>query len=152
MNHEETSVLKDSIMKLRSSFKPNHPLQYVINTIEQGFLAITDRANSQDQFAKQYDSHLLYVPTKSLYSNASNFMMTHPSSSSSSSTTSISKDDPNINTHSNQYSPTGFVFPLNTIQTNTNQMRLQTIQQPNSITDSIIKKQSTNSLNKCKST
>jgi hypothetical protein len=43
---EEINVLKDSILKLRSSFKPNHHLQYIVNTLEQGFFTIIDRVNT----------------------------------------------------------------------------------------------------------
>ena len=43
---DEINVLKDSILKLRNTFKPNHPLQFIINTLEQGFFTIIDRVNS----------------------------------------------------------------------------------------------------------
>jgi hypothetical protein len=145
MSHEETSVLKDSIMKLRSSFKPNHPLQFAVNTIEQGFLAITERASSYDQFSKQFDNHLTYVPIKATYSNPTSGAISNPSTSSSSS--SISKDD-TFSSNNNQYSPTLNTFPLNPIHQNINHMHAHL--SPSHNIENSCKKHSTNTLNQCK--
>ncbi len=76
MSHDEASALKDAIMKLRASFKPNHPLQFAVNTIEQGFMAVLER--NRGRHAPTVKSPLNSYPP-----------------SSSSSTTSIPRDDLN---------------------------------------------------------
>jgi len=104
---EEVNVLKDSITKLRSSFKPNHPLQYIINTLEQGFYTIVERVNSpyssgngNANLKSQTLSPPGAAPSKFLASSNSATSTSHPnsfnhmhsSSSSTSSTTSIKNE------------------------------------------------------------
>ena len=122
---DEINVLKDSILKLRNTFKPNHPLQFIINTLEQGFFTIIDRVNtpvnitttnhqqahpltssppgaaSTSNFQPQGNNKLQAGQTSSIQpqpSSASSVSSTSSTSSSTSSATSIKTDKPATST------------------------------------------------------
>ncbi len=88
LNKNEEFVLKDSLVKLRQSFSPNHTSQYLINTLEQAFLTLIDRiehtsSTGSNSSASNNFSDAPLVNTSST-----------PSSSVSSSLTSSSANSP----------------------------------------------------------
>ena len=45
---EETSLIRDTLNQLRHNFKPSHPSLFLIDTLEQSILSISERSNNSD--------------------------------------------------------------------------------------------------------